>query len=717
MERAQTIGLPDGDPSVAPACGERSRHALDALFLPASVAVYGASGKDGSRLGNVLLRNVATAGFLEVHAVHPEAQLLEGVGAVASLEGPVDLALISVPAGSAVEAVADAARAGCPVGVVLSSGFAEAGPEGARLQEDLVAAAGGMRLVGPNCMGIVSDVGPSWLNASYFWDPPRRRGPIGLVSQSGAFGGMFLAEARRRQLGLARFASVGNAADLSETDVLEWLGEDPSTQVIGMFVEGVRDGGRFVDVATKVASSKPVILLKGAKRSSGRRAAASHTGTLAGEHGVFAAAMRRAGVVEVSDSETFFDGLAVLAGEMGMNAPGVRGELRRAHRAPGRAGPGDLPRQRVAIVTVSGGPGVLAADAAEDAGFEVAPPVGATRRRLSGLVPMFAALGNPFDFTPQCESGNLGLAVEAVFADPTFDSAVLIDCGLDRPELAVAFAAGAVTSGRKVTAFVLDTPKMRAVLDEAGVPCFDSPERAVRALAIGERPAVEPTGTSPTETPPTLAVESAAGETRALSEWESKVLLGVDLPRPSEALTTSVEEAATFALGIVGPVVAKASGVAHKSDAGLVRTGLDRAGLESVWDELAGAGDGTVLVAEQLQADLELVIGGLRDEHFGPVISIGLGGVAAEVLADAAFVLAPPTAADIEVALASLRSARLLNGYRGSPPVDRGDLMQIVAAVSRLLADDVTVVEVDCNPVMVVDGRAFVADALVVKRR
>ena len=202
---------------------------------------------------------------------------------------------------------------------------------------------------------------------------------------------------------------------------------------------------------------------------------------------------------------------------------------------------------------------------------------------------------------------------------------------------------------------------------------------------------------------------------RALSEWDSKVLLGPGLPRPREIRSTSRQEAVDFAAAVAAPVVAKASGVAHKTEAGLVRLGLDATGVTACWDDLARAGDGTVLVAEQVSADLELIVGGLRDPHFGPVVSVGLGGVAAEVLADVAFVLAPPEPGELEQAISRLRGARLFDGYRGRGGVDREQLGRVVAAVSRLLVDDPSVVEVDCNPVLVAAGRPVVVDALVVR--
>jgi len=437
---------------------------LDALFMPRRVAVYGASARHAGKLGNILLRNVA-AGASTV-AVHPSATAIDGVPAVATLvdgDAPVDLALISVPAPAVEDAVTDAAVGGARAGVVLSSGFGETGADGQTVEARLVATARehGMRLVGPNCMGVVSSLGEAgWLNGSYFWSLPERAGSISFISQSGAFGGMFFAECRARSLGLSRFASLGNSIDVVETDVLEALGGDDATAVIGMFVEGFRDGRRFVEVARRVTASKPVVALKAGKAAAGARAAASHTGSVVGRHAAVSAALERAGVIEARTSDDFFDVLTAVA---------------RVPRPPRGRG--------VAIVTISGGPGVLAADAAEAAGLELAAPSDATVRAIRELAPDFAAVGNPIDLTPQCPPAAFVPAIGAVYDDDRFDAVVVINCGLDIPEFGAGVVAGAQRSGKPTVAFVLDVPTIREAFDDASIPCFASPERAVHALA------------------------------------------------------------------------------------------------------------------------------------------------------------------------------------------------------------------------------------------
>jgi acyl-CoA synthetase (NDP forming) len=394
-----------------------------------------------------------------VVALNPSGEHVLGLRSLPALDRPVDLALVSVPAAAVPAAVADAARAGCRAAIVLASGFGETGPEGKAVEAGLVrtASAAGMRLVGPNCMGVVSASGTGWLNGSYFWQLPSERGPLSMVSQSGAFGGMFFAEARRRRLGIARFLSVGNSADVELSDVLEWLAADPATGAVGVFVEGFRDGRRFVEAARHCTAQKPVVVLKAGKEAAGARAAASHTGSLAGAHGAVRAAFLRAGVTEAVDSDAFFDLLSVFAG--------------------GHHGVGN----RVAVVTISGGPGVLASDAAERLGLRVPEPSPATVARIRELAPSFAATGNPIDLTPQCPPGGFGPAIAAVFDDAAYDGVVAVNCGLDIPEFGQAVVEAYARTGKPVTAYVLDVPRVEAFLLGAGIPILPSPERAVRA--------------------------------------------------------------------------------------------------------------------------------------------------------------------------------------------------------------------------------------------
>ena len=323
---------------------------LDPLFAPRSVAVLGAS-RHPEKLGHRLLQNLLAWGFAgEVYPVNPGGEAILGrpvVPDVRALPAGIDLALVSLPAGAVVEAVRGLGEKGCRVAVVLTSGFGESGAAGAALEDELraVARRSGMRIVGPNCMGVVNPA--ARLNGSYFWEIPLRPGGISFVSQSGAYGGLFFREARERGLGVAKFLSIGNQADLTLEEVLDHLGDDPETRAIGLFIEAIGDGRAFVETARRVTLAKPVLALKAGRTEAGRRAAGSHTGALAGVYATYLAAFETAGVVAARETEELFDGLAVLAA-LGDRLP-----------------EGDA----VVILTVSGGPGVVAADCAEASGL------------------------------------------------------------------------------------------------------------------------------------------------------------------------------------------------------------------------------------------------------------------------------------------------------------------------------------------------------------
>lgn len=437
--------------------------ALGALFEPRSVAVYGAS-RDTAKLGHTLLRNTLDGFTGEVVPVNAAGGEILGLPTVDRLRRPADLALISVPAHAAPAAVEDAARAGCRSAIVLTGGFGETGAEGVAAERRMreTARAAGMRLVGPNCMGIVShQADGSWLNGSYFWSVALRPGPIGLVSQSGGFGGMFLAEAARRGLGLSRFLSVGNCADVSEVDVLEFLGSDDRTGVVAIFCEAIDDGLRFVEVARSIGTHKPVVVLKVGTGTAGKRAAASHTGSLAGSHAAAQAAFARAGVVEVADSDALFDVLTLFSSA-----------------APSPAG------SRIAVLTSGGGVGVLASDAAERAGLALPAPSAHTAGRLRELLPPIAGLTNPIDYTPACPPENYRAAFDAVLDDPAYDGLAVVNCGLDAPEFGEGLVAAQRRSGKPVAAFLLDVPEVERMARNAGIPSFGSPERAVEALSL-----------------------------------------------------------------------------------------------------------------------------------------------------------------------------------------------------------------------------------------
>ena len=666
---------------------------LQPLFLPRSVAVYGASTRDPSRLGNRLLRNAMSSPLDDIRAISPTAGTAEGLQTSRALGAPVDLALISVPAASVEAAMTDAAAGGARTAIVLTSGFGETGEEGHAVQQRLrgIAEQAGMRFLGPNCMGVISCLDDGrWINGSYFWDIDLKPGGVTMLSQSGAFGGMFLAEMSRRGLGVCRFASLGNAADLGETQLLRWLAQDDKTTVIGLFAEALSGGRDFVEAVRSICAGKPVVVLKAGRTKAGARATISHTGSIAGAHGAVSAALRRAGALEAQTADEFFDLLALAASPM---------------QHPASA--------RLAVLTVSGGPSVLAADEAERQGLALPALADSTLSRLRAVVPPFAATGNPVDLTPQCPPEAYRAVVNAVYDDPRVDGIVAINCGLDVAAFGDAVAMACQRTGKPTTAFITDAPCVTSRLSTAGVPLLPSPERAVKSYASLVRRSS--TNLPMRELDPTRTGEESPEHQglTALSEWESKQRLR-GLPLVREHRTWSLAEAASAVRDLRAPLVAKASGVAHKSEQGLVRLGLSPEEVLGAWQELADAGDGTVVVAEYVKAELELVIGGFRDPCLGPAVTIGLGGTAAEVFDDVVTVLAPPEPGEVESAFKALRSTPLLHGYRGAEPVDLRALEAIIQTVADALLEQDDIIEIDCNPVVIDAGAPTVADALVV---
>ncbi len=672
---------------------------LAALFAPASVAVLGVS-RNPAKLGHRLLQNVREGGYAgAVHAVNPSGEAILGCPTVAKVEAlpaGVDLALVSLPAPAVPEAIAALAARGVRAAVILSSGFGEVDDGGRATQAEMLATAraAGLRLVGPNCMGVYS--APASLNGTYFWDLPRAAGGISIVSQSGAYGGLIFRHLGGRGLGVARFVSIGNQVDVEIAEVLEWLADDPATTLVACFVEALRDGPRFLAAARRAAARMPIVMLKGGRSEAGRRAAGSHTGSLAGAWEVYRAACASAGVVLAEETEEFFDAIETLVA-----IPRVR-----------PAGRG------VAVVTVSGGPSVVAADTAEREGLLV-PALGeGARQALRGLLPPFAAVGNPVDLTPQVEPARIAPAIRRVFDEPEVAGVVAVNVGLDFPEFADGVVAAARATGKPAVAFTADAPEITARLRAGGVPVLPSPERAVRAwraLWQARPPVPRAAATAPPLSP---EIRSAlAGARGALPYALARRLLetcGVRFCR--EAIVASAEEAVAAAAQIGYPVVVKAdaAGLTHKTEAGAVMLDLrDAAAVRAACAALAGRAERFV-VQERAGPGVELLLGARRDEVFGPVVVLGAGGVLAEVLRDVSVRLAPLGEGEAAAMLTEGARPRLLAGPRGLRPVEPAAVVRAIEAVAGLIAATPRIIEIDVNPLIAAGADVIAVDALVI---
>jgi acetyltransferase len=675
---------------------------LEALFAPRRVAVLGAS-RNPAKLGHVLLKNVLTGGFPgEVFVVNPGGEPILGrptVADAADLPAGIDLALISLPPSAVLAAVKGLAARAARVAVILSSGFGEVDERGRAEQSALLDAArpAGLRLVGPNCMGVFSL--PAALNGTYFWDLPQRPGGIGVVSQSGAYGGLIMRHLGGLGLGVSRFLSIGNQVDLAIADALGYLADDPETSLVACFIEAVGDGRRFVDAARRVTAVKPMVVLKGGRTEAGRRAAGSHTGSLAGTAEAYQAAFRQAGIVACAETEEFFDALHALATTNGRPA-----------------------QSSVVIVTVSGGPSVVAADAAESLAVAVPPLAADVQRQLRQLLPSFAAVGNPVDLTPQVDPSRITEAAQTIVSGSGAAGVLAVNVGLDIPEFADGCIAAARAAGKPLVACAVDAPEVTARFATARVPVYPVPERAVRAYRALWLAGRGPSRPAPASVRPVLRIEieSILGSAHGPMPYDlARELLsayGVRFPR--EAMVNGTDAAVEAAERIGFPVALKTarSDVLHKSEAGAVATDVRTpAALRDACRSVAAATNSAAFIVQaQVARGAELLVGGRRDETFGPVVAVGMGGFLAEAVRDVSLALAP-LPLDEACALVPLGlRGRLMAGYRGWPAWEAEPVGRALVAVGRLLADHPRVREIDVNPLIARGAEAVAVDALLI---
>jgi acyl-CoA synthetase (NDP forming) len=436
---------------------------LKKLFEPESIAMVGVSGEP-SKMSHWLIRNVAEAGFQG--AVYPISRRGgQNLGyrvyrSLSDLPEPVDLVLVSVASKFVKSTIEEAAKNKAGAAVILSSGFGEIRDKAGKiLQEEIrqIARENNMRIMGPNCLGVYN--AHKKLNGTYFASSPKYKGKISLVSQSGAYGGVLANEMNQRGIGLGKLASIGNQMDVRHQDVVEYLADDPDTDVIGLFVEGIKDGSGFLSVVKEVSRTKPVVILKGGRTHAGSRAAVSHTGSLAGDFRVAKAAFAQAGALVAETTEDFLDYLFALA--------------HNRHQ---------LPRdERLAIVTISGGPCVAASDYCEEIGL-IVPELGeGTREKLREYIPYFAADSNPVDMTVGIPLENIGPCVDTVMSEPDISGVIAINWGWDVKEFADAFVNASKRHKKPVLAFASENPTVQDIFQRGGIVNFPAPERAVKA--------------------------------------------------------------------------------------------------------------------------------------------------------------------------------------------------------------------------------------------
>src|SRR3990172_457065 len=696
------------------------------LFHPGSVAVVGAS-RNPEKGGCGVSANRVQAGFQgKIYGVNPRGGELFGhplYPSIDAIPGPVDLGVFVVPPNAILEGIPRVAAKGMHAGIVISAGFKEIGGAGIALERSLREAArsaGGGGL-GPNCLGLIDTHPPP--NASFSRGTPPK-GFISFFSQSGALCTAVLDWAIGRNVGFSKFVSLGNQADVSESDILEFLADDPSTRVILGYVESIAAGRRFLRAARNVTPRKPVIIVKAGATAAGARAASSHTGSLAGSDRAHAAGFRQGGVLRAGTVEDLFD----LALGFGMQ-PLPRGD-------------------RLLILANAGGAGILAADTASLLGIPLAEVSGSLRERILPALPATASLANPVDIIGDARADRYRDVLAAIRDEPSIDTVLVLltpQAMTEPEETAGAIVSTLADSGKTGFASFLGEATVaasRRILSEGGIPNYPVPERAVRTInamlrytrirsagvpAEGEAPSTRP------EIAERLVSGALAAGRRTLGEEESRGILeayGFMFPRHAFADTSTAAVAAYRAMGCASAVMKIVSPqVLHKTDVGGVRLGLcgeedvARAFMEitsSVRRLATSAWIAGVSVQEMVTGGRELILGMSRDPQFGPLLMFGLGGIYVEVLKDVSFRVAPISRRDAGEMVREIRAWPLLAAYRGSEPADEEAIVEALLRVSRLSCDFPEIQELDINPLLVlpkgkgiraIDCRMTIAEA------
>lgn len=695
---------------------------LDAFFAPRSVAVIGASATPG-KMGYILMDNIIRGGYRgSLYPINPKGGEILGRPAYPSIRdvpGEVDLAVIVVPAAAIPDVVEECGQKGVKALLIISAGFRETGPEGARREREVVARARkyGMRILGPNVLGLIDTI--SCLNAT-FATTMARPGEIAFLSQSGALGSAILDWSREEAIGFSHFVSLGNRADVNEVDLLEAWADDPHSKVILAYLEGIADGEAFLRVARQVTRKKPVIAIKSGTTAAGTRAISSHTGSLAGSERAYEAAFNQTGIIRAESVQDLFDFAEIFAYQ-----PMLRGN-------------------RIAIVTNAGGPGILATDMCERAGLTLAQFAKETIEAMAPYLPPTANLYNPVDVIGDAQSDRYRVALNAVLRDPGVDGVVVLLTPQAMTDVE-AIAQTVVDIARAydkpvVSSFIggeVVEPAVR-LLQENRIPTYPFPERAVLALGAMER------YRRWLERPPQRLVhfrvrkeevqevfDKARREGRlSLGEVEARqVAEAYGLRLPKAQLARSPDEAVRLAAEIGYPVVMKIASpdILHKSDIGAVKIGLNNStDVRDAYELIEyrarrhhpDADIWGILVQQMVSGGREVIIGMSRDPQFGPMLMFGLGGIYVEVLKDVVFRIAPIDRSEAQEMVESIRSFPLLKGVRGQAPADVEAIVETILRISQLVTDFPEIVEMDVNPLIVheVGQGAIVLDARIILR-
>lgn len=695
-------------------------NSLAPFFSPKGVAVIGAS-HDYTKLGYGLARNLVQSNYQgAVHFVNPKGGNLLNRSIyrdISLVPDPVDLAILLIPAAYVPHALTECGNRGIKAAIIGSGGFRETGSEGAALEEKCLEIARGynMRLIGPNCIGLLDTHLP--MDATFLPPPGPPPGDVAFISHSGAICAAVIDWARGQGFGLSRLVSLGNQTDVNETDVLAPVSADPFTQVLTLYLEGVSDGRRFVNEASLVTQNKPIIALKVGRFASGQRAVASHTGAMAGHENAFNAAFRRAGVIRADTSEEMFDWARALAW-----CPPPKG-------------------RKVAILTNAGGPGVTAADALETSGMSLALLSENTIEALAKVLPPAASLHNPVDMLASASPEQYAQCLKILLSDSGVDNALVI---LPPPPM---YTAGAVAKAIIPIIHHAEKPVVIALMGErliqeavehfraARVPEYRFPERAASALAVlaqraehlqrAQESTVVNNGSKRGKALGILNQQSI------LSSRERHGFLAPDMvralfeiygiPTPKEGLAQTPQQAVKLAKKIGFPVALKivSPDISHKTDIGGVLLGVhDETSVFEGFELIIANAKHTypeasifgISIQQMIPQGQEVIIGAIQDAQFGPLVMFGSGGIEVEGLKDVAFALAPVTKEEVDYLLNSTWGGRKLNGYRNIPPADKSGVQDVIYKLAQLAHDLPEIQEIEINPLRVLGKGVYALD-------
>ncbi len=690
---------------------------LKPFFDSSGVAIIGASNKS-NKLSFGIVKNLSLYGFKgKIYPVNPKVDEILGYKCysdILNVPDPLDLAVIVLPAANILPIIQDCEKRGVKAVTVISGGFKELGPSGEALEQKIVrfVKEHGMRMIGPNCVGTMSL--HTGLNTTFISGVPETGG-IGFLSQSGAVLGGVVDYVKGKGIGFSHFSSLGNEADVTETDMIEYLGEDPLTTVIAAYVEQIRDGQRFISVARQVSRKKPIVLLKAGRTSAGARAVSSHTGSLAGSHTAYQAAFAQSGVIEVQTVSDLFDVSQAFALQK-------------------------LPKSnRVAILTNSGGPAALLSDSLANNGFSIADLQNSTMQALREVLNPSAQVANPVDMLGGAEPQDYEQTMRFLVADPNVDVIVpiLVPQALVNPiEVAEKISEVAATTDKTVIAIMMGDSLVReprVVLHRHKVPMVVFPESVGTILglmktysewlSVGQE---KPVKFENTKKEVVQKIIGQAKHTGSLGEALTRpVLEAYGIPLISGNTAQNEEEAGALAEKLGFPVVMKINSpdILHKSDVGGIRLNLNngeavKKAFQEMYNSIRGKMPDAKLEGVIIEAlapkGQEVIVGMKRDAGFGPLMMFGLGGIFVELFKDVSFRVAPLTRKDALEMIERTRAAKLLTGYRGQKPADLEAVVDVILRLSQLAVDFEEIEEIEINPLLVLEQGALALDGRVI---